>query len=221
MLSNCFVRAGVLCGALFMALFVIAPLGFAPSAYAGDAESGKALYPVCIACHGPTGAGIQAMNGPKLAGQESWYLKRQMQLFQTGARGTAPGDTSGMQMAAMSKGPQLATDEALDNLVAYILTLPDQPAAPTIAGDVEAGKALYAVCAACHGDKAQGVEAMAGPKLVGQNDWYLVAQIKKYKEGQRGYHDSDHAGRQMRPMVTTLTNDEAINNVVAYINSLQ
>lgn len=192
-----------------------------PSALAADAEAGKALFPVCVACHGPTGQGSQAMNGPKLAGQEAWYLKRQMQLFQTGARGTASGDASGMQMAAMAKGPQLATEEALDNLAAYITTLPNEPSAPTVTGDAVAGKSQFALCAACHGAKGEGVAAMNGPRLAGQNDWYLVAQIKKYQQGQRGYHASDTAGAQMRPMVASLTTDEAINNVVAYINSLQ
>jgi len=196
--------------------FVLLPEGFA-----ADADAGGALYPVCAACHGPTGQGSQAMNGPKLAGQETWYLKRQMQLFQTRARGAAPGDASGMQMAAMAMGPQLQSEGALDNLVAYIATLPVAPSAQTVSGDVAAGQALYAVCAACHGDKGQGIEAMSGPRLVGQNDWYLVAQIKKYQQGQRGYDDSDHAGQQMRPMVGTLTGDEAVTNVVAYINSLQ
>ena len=190
-------------------------------AWAGDAEAGKGLYPVCTACHGPAGQGNQAMNAPKLAGQESWYLVKQMQLFQNDARGTAPGDMQGMQMAAMAKGPQLASEEALQNLAAYIGTFPVEPVAPTVTGDVEAGKAAYMVCAACHGDKAQGNEAMAGPRLAGQSDWYLVNQIKKFKQGQRGYHDMDHGGRQMRPMVATLTDDAAINNVVAYINSLQ
>lgn len=192
----------------------------ATSASAGDAEAGKALYPVCTACHGATGLGNQAMNAPKLAGQEAWYLTKQMQLFQTDARGTAPGDMQGMQMAAMAKGPQLASAEALDNLAAYIGTFTDANSPPTVTGDAAAGKALYVVCAACHGDKAQGVEAMAGPRLAGQNDWYLVAQIKKFQLGQRGYHESDHGGRQMRPMVATLTSDQAVNDVVAYINTL-
>ena len=187
---------------------------------AGDADAGKSLFPVCTACHGPTGQGNQAMNAPKLAGQESWYLIKQMELFQMDARGTAPGDMHGMQMGAMAKGPQLKGEEALNNLAAYIGTFPDTPPPVTVSGDAQAGKPLYLVCAACHGDKAQGNEAMAGPRLAGQNDWYLVSQINKFKKGQRGYHNADHGGRQMRPMVATLTSDEAVNNVVAYINSL-
>ncbi len=191
------------------------------AAFAGDPEAGKALYPVCSACHGPTGQGNQAMNSPKLAGQEDWYLIKQMQLFQTDARGTAPGDMHGMQMGAMAKGPQLKAPGALENLAAYIGTFPDEAPVKTVTGDAANGQTLYAVCIACHGDKAQGIEAMAGPRLTGQNDWYIVNQIKKFKEGQRGYHDSDIGGRQMRPMVATLLDDKAINDVVAYINSLQ
>ena len=188
---------------------------------AGDPEAGKALFPVCTACHGPQGQGNQAMNAPKLAGQEPWYLIKQMQLFQNDARGTAPGDMQGMQMAAMAKGPQLTSTTALENLAAYVSTFPDEPAAITVQGDAAAGKNLYAVCAACHGQRAEGVEAMAGPRLSGQNDWYLVSQIKKFKAGQRGYHDMDHGGRQMAPMVATLQTDADINNVVAYINTLR
>ena len=52
----------------------------------GDPGAGKALFPVCTACHGPQGQGNQAMNAPKLAGQESWYIIKQMQLFQNDAR---------------------------------------------------------------------------------------------------------------------------------------
>ena len=100
----------------FHALVVLGALIVGPSVTAGDANAGKSLYPVCTACHGPTGLGNQAMNAPKLAGQEPWYLIKQMQLFQTDARGTAPGDMQGMQMGAMAKGPQLKGDEALANL---------------------------------------------------------------------------------------------------------
>lgn len=187
----------------------------------GDPAAGKALFPVCTACHGPLGQGNQAMNAPKLAGQESWYIIKQMQLFQNDARGTAPGDMHGMQMAAMAKGPQLMSEQALADLAAYIGTFPNEPPMKTVEGDIANGKTLYAVCAACHGQNAEGLEAMAGPRLVGQNDWYMVAQIKKFQQRQRGYHNMDHGGRQMQPMVMMLTDDKSINDVVAYINSLQ
>jgi len=188
--------------------------------HAADAAAGKNLFPVCTACHGVAGLGNQAMNAPKLAGQESWYIVKQMQLFQNGARGTAPGDMQGMQMGAMSKGPQLQGEVALQNVAAYIGTFENQKPTPTVTGDAAAGKNGYVICGTCHGAQGEGNETMGGPRLAGQNDWYLVSQIKKFKAGQRGYHNMDHGGRQMRPMAMTLVDDAAINNVVAYINTL-
>ena len=204
---------------LVLVIFLLA-LSCVSGAQAADAAAGQPLYAVCAACHGPAGAGNQAMNAPKLTGLEPWYFVRQMELFQAGARGGAPGDMQGMQMAAMSKGPQISSTEALESLAAYVGTFEDLSPVATVAGDAERGEALYAVCVACHGDKGQGIEALAGPRLAGQNDWYMVSQIKKFKDGQRGYHDMDHGGRQMKPMVATLTDEQAIRDVVAYINNL-
>lgn len=161
------------------------------------------------------------MNSPKLAGQDSWYLKKQLQLFQIGARGTAVGDSWGMQMASMSKGAELENDSSLDSLVAYIGEFPDQVPAQTVLGDAERGEELYNTCISCHGKNAEGIEELAGPKLAGQNDWYLVEQIKKYQLGQRGYHNSDHGGRQMRAMAGVLSNEQEIKDVVSYINTLR
>lgn len=186
----------------------------------GDAAAGKSMYPLCTSCHGVNGSGSQAMGAPKISGQLTFYTLKQLQHFQNGQRGTVAGDMKGMQMAAMSKGPRLKSPEALANLVAYVSSLPDESITPTIQGDASKGKSAYPVCAACHGAQGEGNEAMAAPRLTGQSDWYLVAQLKKFKKGQRGYHNADHGGRQMRAMTETLTTDESMNDVVAYINSL-
>ena len=58
----------------------------------GNADRGKSLYPVCTACHGVSGAGNPAMKAPKISGQMSWYVLRQLELFHQGARGAASGD---------------------------------------------------------------------------------------------------------------------------------
>jgi cytochrome c553 len=62
---------------------------------------------------------------------------------------------------------------------------------------------------------------MAGPRLAGQSDWYLVRQLQNYRKGLRGYDPRDIFGNQMKPMAMTLASDQAINDVVAYINTLQ
>ena len=120
----------------------------------GDAAAGQALYAVCAACHGAQGEGNPALNAPKLSGQSAWYLKRQLQNFKSGARGTADKDVFGKMMAPMAA--TLPDDAAIDNVVAYIRTLPDNPAPHTVTTDASNGKKLYETCAACHGADGRG-----------------------------------------------------------------
>lgn len=204
---------------LWLALLCCAA-NMSPTWAAGSAEAGRGLYPVCTACHGAEGQGNRAMSAPKIAGQHGFYLLKQLQHFQSGARGTAQGDAKGRQMAAMSKGPQLASNQALENLVAYVESFPDNTIVETVSGDTERGKDLYVTCASCHGDRAQGLQMMAAPRLAGQSDWYLVAQLENFAAGKRGYAPSDHGGRQMKAMMGVLQSPEDYRDVVAYINSL-
>ena len=81
-------------------------------------------------------------------------------------------------------------------------------------------QALYAVCAACHGAQGEGNPALNAPKLGGQGDWYLQRQLQHFKNGVRGAHEQDTFGKMMAPMAATLADDAAIDNVVAYIETL-
>ena len=202
-----------------LALLALCLAGVPAVATAADAVAGQSAYAVCSACHGAQGEGNQAMNAPRLAGQSGWYLRRQIAAYQRGWRGTAPGDVYGMQMRPMAMA--IGSTEALDTLIAYGETLPDVPAAPTIQGDPAAGQAAYAVCVACHGADGRGNEQLGGPALAGQSDWYLARQLANYRQGLRGYVPQDSYGMQMKPMAATLASDAAVNDVVAYINSLR
>jgi cytochrome c oxidase subunit 2 len=88
------------------------------------------------------------------------------------------------------------------------------------AGDPDAGKALYTVCATCHGTEAEGNPALNAPKLTGLGNWYLQRQLKYFKTGVRGTHEKDVFGKTMAPMAATLVDDAAIANVSAYIETL-
>lgn len=202
-----------------MMISIAVLLALPQTGQAADAAAGKSAYAVCAACHGQKGEGNVAMNAPQLAGQEIWYLKRQLDAYRNGQRGTAPGDTYGMQMRPMAMA--VGNPDAEANLLAYIASLPGTDSPPTVSGDVGAGQAGYAVCAACHGQKAEGNEQMGGPRLAGQDDWYLVRQINNYNKGLRGYDSKDIYGNQMRPMAATLSSEKAVNDVVAYINTLK
>ncbi len=198
--------------------FLALSLVIGTAAAAGDAAAGKTLYATCTACHGPAGQGNKALNAPKIAGQEDWYLTRQLQNYKKGIRGTHAEDTYGKQMAPMAM--TLADDAAIANVVAYILTFPDTAPAATVSGDVAKGEVLYKTCIACHGPNGEGNKALNAPKLTGMSDWYSVTQLKNFKAGIRGSHADDTYGKQMAPMAMTLADDQAIADVVAYINSL-
>ncbi|MDH3553281.1 MAG: c-type cytochrome, partial [Gammaproteobacteria bacterium] len=183
---------------------------------AGNAAMGAAQYAVCAACHGPQGEGLQALNAPKIAGQSAWYLKRQLQNYKSGARGAHPDDTFGKQMAPMAA--MLVDDAAIDNVVAYIQTLPDNPPQVTVDGNVANGEKLYRVCSYCHGAEGQGIQAMNAPRAAGMTDWYVARQLQNFKDGIRGAHPTDFYGFQMMFMANVLHDQQAIDDLVAYIN---
>jgi cytochrome c oxidase subunit 2 len=185
---------------------------------AGDVQQGKAQYGVCAACHGQQGEGNPTLNAPKLTGQDPWYLKTQLALYKSGARGAHQDDIYGMQMAPMAA--TLINEAAVDNVIAYLDTLPDRAATPSLQGDVERGEKLYETCASCHGKDGMGIWSMNAPRQAGMSDWYLARQLINFKAGIRGGHSGDPYGMQMSLMAIALKEDSAINDVVAYINTL-
>ena len=171
----------------------------------------------CTTCHGTEGKGNEGIQAPRLACMEGWYLRRQLENFRAGIRGTHPMDREGIAMKPMAN----LSDESMADIVEWVGGWPYVPAEVTITGDAAAGRSLYGVCATCHGDQAQGKVAMGAPALAGQNDWYLVTQLKNFVAGYRGKHAGDAYGQQMAAMVGGLGNETAILNVVSYINTLE
>src|SRR3990167_3685703 len=113
----------------------------------------------------------------------------------------------------------LADDAAMDNVVAYIKTLPDKPAPPTLKNNAAHGRNLYVTCATCHGPDGRGTQATNAPRLTGMSDWYMVTQLKNFKQGIRGTHRS--YGSQMASMSAFMADDQAISDLVAYINTFK
>ena len=101
----------------------------------------------------------------------------------------------------------------------YLILAVSLPAT-ALAADVEAGKKLYAPCAACHGPNAEGIAAINSPALAGQSESYMIRQLWDFKKGNRGAADGDTIGAQMRPMAMTLPDGEAIANLAAYLTAL-
>ena len=114
----------------------------------------------------------------------------------------------------------LPTDAAVNNVIAYIDSLPHQPAKTTITGNVERGKETYETCQSCHGAEGQGIWSMSAPRQAGMDDWYILKQLQKFKSGVRGSEKGDWYGRQMAQMSQMLSDEEEMSDLIAYINTL-
>lgn len=89
----------------------------------------------------------------------------------------------------------------------------------TTMATADVGKAAYASCIACHGDKAQGNPSLKAPALAGQQADYLARQISHFKSGQRGSAEGDKTGAQMKAMAS-LIKEEDIQPLSLYLASL-
>lgn len=130
----------------------------------------------CSTCHGPNGQSSN-VDFPKLAGQSTDYLIRQMFNFKSHARKSEEMDK---QMADLSGNDivELASYYSLQQLV----TLPKQDLALS-----EAGRSIYmlgspergvAACAVCHGPRARGGKLL--PRLAGQHARYIAMQLNRF-----------------------------------------
>lgn len=204
---------------LGLVLATTAAGALATPAGAQDLKRGKELFELCAQCHGPEGAGNEHFAAPSIAGLQSWYVKAQLDKFRDGARGKHPDDKNGLRMRPMSRF--LRTEADVTDVAAYVESLPIPPVKPTLtSGDAKRGQSLYAPCSACHGPDASGNAALFAPALKHANDWYLVEQLNKFKAGIRGTSPKDRTGSLMRPMAMTLPNEQAVEDVVAYILTL-
>jgi len=208
-----------------------------------EALSGEELFGVCTFCHAPEGQGSQRLDAPALAGMEAWYVERQLHNFRNRIRGMHPDDVTGLQMSIVSGMPR--NDATIASVAAYIESM--EPGAPLETFDGEpmgtsrpyvwhspyaefsspepgdparGGQTYSTTCAICHGASGEGNEALGAPKLTEMRDWYQARQLKYFRDGIRGANPQDTYGVQMAAMSKMLTSDQAIADVIAYINSL-
>ena len=102
------------------------------------------------------------------------------------------------------------TDESIAEILDWVGSWEYKPSEVTIQGDAMAGREFYSVCATCHGAEGEGNQGFGAPALAGQNDWYLVTQLKNFLAGYRGNQPGDTYGQQMAIMAQTLANEDDI-----------
>jgi cytochrome c553 len=200
-------------------LAALAVAMLAASASAQDLSRGEQLYALCEQCHGANGAGNADFLAPAIAGMPQWSVESQLLKFRAGYRGGHFDDIAGMRMRPMSLA--LENDDDVKSVAAFVASLPVvDPVDEVTGGDVARGQVLYAPCAACHAPDGSGNEAVLGPPLKNMSDWYLLKQLVNFRAGVRGTKPGDTSGALMRPMSMTLPDEQAMKDVIAYIQTL-
>lgn len=180
---------------------------------------GEAIYDTCVPCHGSEGQGNQVLGAPAIAGLPQWYVESSLEKYENGWRGAHPMDTVGLKMRSMANALDLSGDRG--SVAEFVAGMPAVDPEPVLqVGDAQAGQQTFQTCIACHGPDGRGNQTVFSPPLVNQHDWYLLSQLQKFKKGWRGVNPNDTWGQTMRPN-SLLLDDAAMENVVAYIQTLQ
>jgi cytochrome c553 len=87
-------------------------------------------------------------------------------------------------------------------------------------GNDNRGQALFRLCTACHGPQGTGQQRLGAPAIAGLPEWYVAAQLRKFRHGVRGMHPQDSAGMRMRPMARALPADSDVQAVARYVAAL-
>ena len=194
---------------------LILSLALLPGAAAAD---GAVLFADnCSGCHGEAGEGNADLRAPALAALDAAYLDRQVAHFRSGLRRAEEDNDAAQGMIAIL--PDLTGDETAA-ISAYLAALP----LPVLDDETDPpgfrGRGLYSGCSSCHGVRAQGTAALNAPRLTGQFGWYLADQLRAFRAGRRGFHADDEPGRQMKAMADQIGSEADIDQIVAYIASL-
>ncbi|MBT3479877.1 MAG: cytochrome c [Opitutales bacterium] len=180
---------------------------------------GEQLYRNCTICHNPDAQGIPLQKAPALSGLSEKYILEQLKKYKSGIRGKHPDDVAGLRMLPMAQ--TLASEEDMKAVASHIAELPSTSVESSLeGGNATNGQALYAVCQACHGPDGKGNDLLNAPSLLNQYDWYQLTQLKNFKSGIRGTNPQDITGAQMRPMSMILADEQAMKDVIAYIQTL-
>jgi cytochrome c553 len=155
-------------------------------------EDGKTTFSVCARCHLPEAWGNEDGTYPQLAGQHVNVLMKQLLDIRNGTRHSS-------LMYPFVQSRTIGGYQDLSNVVAYISTLPMNPAhskGPWQKGtrEYQQGEKIYKqYCASCHGDNGEGNNELVYPKLQGQHFQYMSQQINRVKSGVREVHPAMQA----------------------------
>ena len=178
-------------------------------------DSMEARVQGCVTCHGQEGQGTKSGYFPRIAGKPAGYLYNQLVAFRDGTRKYAP----------MNYLVAYLPDAYLKEMAQHYAKLrpafaPKEPSTAE-AATIDRGKTLVAVgdaskqlpaCASCHGAGLTGMEPGV-PGLVGLRPAYIVAQLTRWRVGERRAADPDCMKR-----IATRLSESDVAAVAAYMS---
>ncbi|WP_299809610.1 cytochrome c4 [uncultured Shewanella sp.] len=203
---------------LALALSVLATIS-SPAMAEGNAEAGKTKAIVCSACHGVDGNSMIDMY-PKLAGQHSTYLEKQLHDFRSAAQTAGKEGRMDPIMGGMSVA---LSDQDIADLAAFYASQTNQGI--EVKDIPELGEQLYktgdsargiTACIACHGPEGKGTELAGFPAINSQHANYIKIQLNKFHDTNR---NNDLNG--MMQDVAKKLNAADIDALSKYISSLK
>jgi cytochrome c553 len=156
-------------------------------------DSIEARVQGCVTCHGQNGQGTQSGYFPRIAGKPVGYLYNQLRAFRDGTRKYPPmnalvaylPDPYLHEMAEFfAKQRPAFTEREPTTIDATMLA---RGKAIALGGDAAT---LVPACVACHGVGLTGMEPGI-PGLVGLRPNYVVAQLTRWRVGDRHATDPD------------------------------
>jgi len=181
----------------------------------GDLDSIEARTQGCVTCHGRRGEGTKSGYFPRIAGKPAGYLYNQLVAFRDGTRRYAPmnylvgympdpylreiAEHFAMQRPPLEPQPPEQVDPVLSARGTVLVT----------AGDAQTG---IPACTACHGARLTGMEP-GTPGLVGLEPTYIVAQLTRWKVGERHAAEPDCMQR-----IATRLSDTDMKAVAAWLS---
>jgi len=178
----------------------------------------QAKIAYCENCHGPSGQGFRGYYPiPRLAGQQTEYLKNQLQAFIERRR------TNNI----MFNVAHVLSPAMLTALAASFRDFNPKPLGGAPKDLVPAGKKIYEEgipsadlppCAACHGPQAKGDGQF--PRLAGQLHDYVFKKLTNWTKERGQDRAKPDTSAIMEPIAHGL-NEQQIKAVAAYLNYLE
>ena len=186
-----------------------------PALAAGDAVAGQGKAAVCAACHGADGNSV-VPTWPKIAGQHTMYLERQLNLIKSGDRPVP--EMTGIVMTL--------SEQDMADVAAYFSA---QTTSAGLADEalVATGEQLYRggnsetdipACLSCHGPAGEGNPLSGYPSLAGQHSVYSEKMLTGFRAGSM-WGDDDSNSKIMTDVAKRLT-DAEIKALAGYIQGL-